>query len=181
MEFRLCFILSLCLVANGLPKQTKTGVQLRASKNFGATSLTENSHGMRLDSSDDAPSNVHFPVRLINNGVVGGKSGWLEVFISGQWGTVCDDVRSEDGQTYHDEQPDDNVAVVVCRMLGSSGGNVVPQSQTSSYFGANDANPIMMENLICKGTEAEISECRMSWFGSDNDCSHSEDIGINCL
>merc|ERR1712126_430706 len=34
MEFRFCLILSLCLMANGLPKKTKTGAKLRAFDNF---------------------------------------------------------------------------------------------------------------------------------------------------
>jgi len=158
-------------MANGLPKQTKTGAKLRASDNFN-TSLTENKHKMR-SSDGEMVSNVFFPVRLIHNGVVGGKSGRLEVYIAGQWGTICDD-RFE-WQTYNN-----NAALVVCRTLGFSGGEVFREPQTDEKFGVFDAAPILAVGLQCKGTEADIAECGMFWFGDTLNCGHREDIGINC-
>merc|ERR1712121_112114 len=93
MEFRFCLILSLCLMANGVPKKTKTGAKLRASDNFETKmerldSMEVKQKRMKLDSAR-AP----FPVRLINNGVVNVKSGLLEIFVNGEWGTVCDDYQ----------------------------------------------------------------------------------------
>merc|ERR1712002_948436 len=110
MEFRFCLILSLCLMANGLPKKTKTGEKLRASDSF-------DTKMERLDSMETKQKRMKaesgasgvFPVRLINNGVIGGKSGRLEVFVQGVWGTVCDDYANTDTA-----QHDDNVAQVVC-------------------------------------------------------------------
>merc|ERR1712002_93491 len=90
MVFRFCLILSLCLMANGLPKKTKTGAKLRALDN-------SDTKMERLDSMEAKQKRMKsgasgaFPVRLIKDGVVGGKSGRLEVFIGGVWGTVCDD------------------------------------------------------------------------------------------
>merc|ERR1719445_102214 len=120
------------------------------------------------------------PVRLINNGVTAGNSGRLEVFINGVWGTVCDDYNLDD-----DNQPDNNVALVVCRMLGLSGGRLV---DSNGRFGEFNADPITVENLQCNGNEADITECRYTWFGTDprakrdvlQDCGHGEDIGIEC-
>merc|ERR1712126_11535 len=176
MEFRFCLILSLCLMANGLPKKTKRGAKLRALDN-------SDTKMERLDSMEvkqkrmkaESGTSGAFPVRLIKDGVVGGKSGRLEVFIGGVWGTVCDDYTTlDDGG-----QPDDNVAFVVCRMLGLSGGRTINYSYNE--FGNFDADPISVENLHCNGNEADISQCRMTWFGTDhtepntlNDCSHNE-------
>merc|ERR1712189_10320 len=97
MEFRFCLILSLCLMANGLPKKTKTGAKLRALDN-------SDTKMERLDSMEAKQKRMKresgatgvFPVRLINNRVIGGKSGRLEVFVQGVWGTVCDDYNVAD-------------------------------------------------------------------------------------
>merc|ERR1712126_57214 len=177
MEFRFCLILSLCLMANGLPKKTKTGAKLRALDN--SDTKMERLDSMKAKQKrmkgESGASGV-VPVRLINNGVNGGKHGRLEVFVNGVWGTVCNDYNIKD-----DNQPDNNVAQVVCRMLNFSGGRLV----YGSDFGEFDGAPITVENLQCQGNEADISECRMTWFGKDprtdlNDCHHGEDIGIEC-
>merc|ERR1712126_158811 len=171
MEFRFCLILSLCLMANGLPKKTKRGAKLRALDN-------SDTKMERLDSMEvkqkrmkaESGTSGAFPVRLINNGVIGGKSGRLEVFIGGVWGTVCDDYNVK-----NDNQPDNNVALVVCRILGLSGGRTINNSGDQyGEYGEFNVAPIAVENLHCQGNEADISECRMTWFGTypgSNDCS----------
>ena len=45
---------------------------------------------------------------MANSGITGGSSGRLEVFLNGQWGTVCDD------------DFDVTDARVACRQLGYS-------------------------------------------------------------
>merc|ERR1712168_28903 len=91
MEFRFFFILSLGLMANGLPTKTKTGAELRASDYFDTTNLRSG--------DQSANPNVTFPVRLIHgaSGIVGGKSGRLEVHISGQWRTVWKPAKQQRG------------------------------------------------------------------------------------
>jgi len=158
---------------DGYDQQMKTGAQLRASNNFDATSLTENRHRMRSD-DPDTPPNISFPVRLINNGVVGGKFGRLEVFINGYWGTICDDMN------YDYDYDHNGVSAVVCRKLGFSPGEVFRHGRADLFFGKFDADPILATFLDCKGTEADIAECDMRWTGSTNDCHHGEDIGIKC-
>ncbi|XP_030060746.1 neurotrypsin-like [Microcaecilia unicolor] len=96
----------------------------------------------------------------------GGRSpseGRVEVYYSGDWGTVCDD-----GWT-------DLSAQVVCRQLGFSG----PASVASK--GEFDAGKgfILLDEVACTGTEASFLDCPHSNWGQ-HDCSHSEDVGIHC-
>ena len=38
---------------------------------------------------------------------------------------------------------------------------------------------IYIDNVQCNGSESHLEECPSSDVG-DNDCSHSEDAGVNC-
>uniref|UniRef100_A0A3B5AAV9 Neurotrypsin n=1 Tax=Stegastes partitus TaxID=144197 RepID=A0A3B5AAV9_9TELE len=101
------------------------------------------------------------PVRL-----VGGESpreGRVELYLSGQWGTVCDD-----GWTDHD-------AEVVCRQLGYSG---VAKARVMAYFGEG-TGPIHVDNVKCSGEERSLADCIKQMPGTHN-CRHSEDAGVIC-
>jgi hypothetical protein len=92
----------------------------------------------------------------------GGQSGRLEVRISGQWGTVCDDSFA------------DVDARVACRELGFSDGVYVASSVTPDGVGT-----VWLDDLACVGTETSLSQCPSSGWGRSN-CSHSEDVGVRC-
>ncbi|TTG47518.1 Scavenger receptor cysteine-rich domain-containing group B protein [Bagarius yarrelli] len=93
---------------------------------------------------------AHIPleVRLVN-----GRSrceGRVEVQYNGTWGTVCDD------------DWDIVDANVVCRQLDCGLALTV---STSSRFGQG-SGPILLDNVDCKGGEADLSQCgNQGWAG----------------
>jgi len=120
------------------------------------------------------------------------KSGRLEVWHDGEWGTVCDDAF------------DDNDAAVVCRSLGFTGGAKYNSKASAYGFEFIDKNevingqerltvhenelgwvgngPIWVRyNLNCAGTEQDLFQC--PGFGTkwgEHDCQHYEDVFMKC-
>ena len=92
-------------------------------------------------------------------------TGRLEVYYSGQWGTVCDEYFDTDG------------AAVVCRQLGFNpdGALVVVRAG----YGQGTGN-IWLDWIFCSGTEENITSCGLDDWGSTA-CDHSKDVGIICL
>ncbi|XP_036840121.1 neurotrypsin-like [Oncorhynchus mykiss] len=91
------------------------------------------------------------------------KEGRVEVFLNGQWGSVCDDGWN------------DINAAVVCRQLGFIG---VSKARSMAYFGEGQGL-IHLDNVRCTGAETSLGECPAE--GEDaHDCRHSEDAGVIC-
>lgn len=100
-----------------------------------------------------------------NNGIrlVGGKNyrvGRLEIFLRGQWGTVCRDSF------------DINDARVACRQLGFLGVK-------RYYTHGGGTGPTWLDEVNCKGTEKSLLDCKHPGIGVEN-CAHSADIGVEC-
>ena len=99
--------------------------------------------------------------------LVGGDTlleGRVEVFLLGQWGTVCD---------YNWDFVD---AIVVCRQLGNLQAVEAPRY---AAFGAG-SGPSWYYSLYCTGTERNLTECSKSTSNFGSACSHSQDAGAVC-
>ncbi|XP_071265026.1 uncharacterized protein [Salvelinus alpinus] len=98
-------------------------------------------------------------VRLVNG--YGRCSGRVEIYYSGQWGTVCDD------------DWDMNDAKVVCKQLGCGSA----MSSTGSARFGQGTEQIWMDNIKCSGNENTLTQCSHT---TTHDCKHSEDAGVVC-
>ena len=47
-----------------------------------------------------------------------------------------------------------------------------------AYFGSGSGD-ILLDNVVCKGTESSLLGCRTNPIGQHN-CDHSEDAGVRC-
>ncbi|XP_019850025.1 PREDICTED: deleted in malignant brain tumors 1 protein-like isoform X9 [Amphimedon queenslandica] len=95
--------------------------------------------------------------------LVGGSNsseGRVEVYRSGSWGTVCDDLWD-----YRD-------ATVVCRQLGYGSGTAL----TDAYFGQGTGG-IFMDDVACTGYELFLTNCSHT---TSHNCGHHEDAGVRC-
>ncbi|XP_062576045.1 deleted in malignant brain tumors 1 protein-like isoform X2 [Saccostrea cucullata] len=90
------------------------------------------------------------------------NEGFIEVFINGKWGAVCDQVWDNDD------------AKVACRSLGYSGGVAV----NSSVFGPGNEY-IWLDGINCNGNEGSLLQCTDSVTGS-NECNSGRIVGVVC-
>lgn len=103
-------------------------------------------------------------VRLMRQGRRGRGRGRVEIFIDGEWGTVCDDGWSL------------SAAAVVCRQLGFP---YVVRATKKAEFGEGTSLRILLDDVQCSGQERTLLECSHAGVGTHN-CSHEEDAGVVC-
>ncbi|NXW95448.1 HIPL1 protein, partial [Alopecoenas beccarii] len=111
-----------------------------------------------------APPLRNGAVRLMEQRGRGRSRGRVEVYIEGEWGTVCDDGWSS------------AAAAVVCRQLGFP--HVVRASKKAE-FGEGSSLRILLDDVQCSGQEETLLECAHAEVGTHN-CSHEEDAGVVC-
>ena len=98
-------------------------------------------------------------VRLVDGSAA--NEGRVEVFMNGEWGTVCDDLW------------DLKDAKVVCKQLGFPDAIAYKKK---AYFGEGNGS-IWMDNVVCKGTEGQLQDC---FYQHADTCRHDEDAGVIC-
>ncbi|XP_022109511.1 scavenger receptor cysteine-rich type 1 protein M130-like isoform X2 [Acanthaster planci] len=116
--------------------------------------------GICVESCDPKLSK-NLAIRLV--GGVTAYEGRVEVYIDGEWGTVCDD------------EWDINDALVVCRELGY--GSATAAVSAPGY--GRGTGPVVLNHVRCDGSEAELVHCPQSQW-RDNQCRHTEDAGVRC-
>ena len=98
--------------------------------------------------------------------LVGGRTeyeGNVEVYHSGQWGSVCDD------------EWDSGEADIVCKALGFPGAIMATHGGKFGHI----PGQIWMDNLYCYGTEESLDRCRFEGWGV-HDCDRMEAAGVSC-
>ncbi|KAJ8356536.1 hypothetical protein SKAU_G00193300 [Synaphobranchus kaupii] len=90
--------------------------------------------------------------------------GRVEIYIGGEWGTVCDDLW------------DERSAGVACRQLGFSHAL---KASKQAEFGESGTLRVLLDDVQCKGTERTLLDCQHAGIGTHN-CAHYEDAGVIC-
>lgn len=103
-------------------------------------------------------------VRLVGDEQGRSNQGRVEIYINGEWGTVCDDLWTTKN------------AAVVCRQLGF---RYALKAARNSEFGEGKDLRILLDDVQCEGTESTLLDCKHAGVGLHN-CAHYEDAGVIC-
>lgn len=130
-------------------------------------------------------------LRLVQRTVVDSQftSGRVEIYINGQWGTICDDLF------------DQTDASVTCKQLGfadavsfrtsASAGSVscalieptaldLPTCHLFLVYRFHSGTgPIWLDDLQCTASDTRLISCSHRAVGTHS-CGHSEDIAVYC-
>ncbi|KAK2848322.1 hypothetical protein Q7C36_010004 [Tachysurus vachellii] len=104
-------------------------------------------------------------VRLVGPDPNLSDRGRVEIFVRGEWGTVCDDLF------------DKKAATVVCKQLGFARALRVAKPGEMGRIATNLR--ILLDDVECEGTERTLLQCKHALVGQHN-CSHAEDVGVVC-
>lgn len=103
-------------------------------------------------------------MRLVGDDQGRSDRGRVEIYVNGEWGTVCDDLWTTKN------------AAVVCRQLGF---RHALKAAKNSEFGEGKDLRILLDDVQCEGTEASLLDCQHAGVGTNN-CAHYEDAGVIC-
>ncbi|XP_065361311.1 uncharacterized protein LOC135954976 isoform X2 [Calliphora vicina] len=115
------------------------------------------------DGSDESEQVCNAPIKYRLEGGRSSNEGRLEVFYRGEWGTVCDDDFGL------------KEAQVVCNSFGFYG-----KAEIAKNIYGPGSGPIWLDQVSCLGNETKIDECN-HWSWGENNCNHTEDVGLKCL
>jgi len=110
-----------------------------------------------VECEEEVPEEVSLGIDDIR--LTDGWKGRVEIFVAGEWGTICDDHFS------------DREATVVCNMLGYRLGY-----EAATIPGRGQ---IWLDDISCSGLESDIADCLHSHWGQ-HDCTHEEDASVQC-
>ncbi|XP_074548437.1 HHIP-like protein 1 [Halichoeres trimaculatus] len=136
---------------------TSTSKPPRHSRRKGRRRKGKSRAGSRPEVQDGA-------VRLVGDEEGRSDRGRVEVFVGGEWGTVCDDLWTT------------NNAAVVCRQLGF---RFALKAAKNSEFGEGRDLRILLDDVQCDGSENTLLDCKHAGVGTHN-CAHYEDAGVIC-
>ncbi|XP_030840216.1 neurotrypsin isoform X2 [Strongylocentrotus purpuratus] len=94
--------------------------------------------------------------------------GVVEVYLDGQWGTVCGIGWS---------QEDSNV---VCKQLGFTDPAFLHYDSVWKFFGSGTGSTLLAD-VACTGEEASIMDCPAGSTGIPSSCTHEKDAEVQCL
>ncbi len=114
--------------------------------------------------AESAPELQNGALRLVGDEQARSDRGRVEIYVNGEWGTVCDDLWTTKN------------AAVVCRQLGF---RYALKAAKNSEFGEGKDLRILLDDVQCEGTESNLLNCKHAGVGTHN-CAHYEDAGVIC-
>ena len=112
---------------------------------------------------------LDYAIRLVqSNSTQQHYEGRVEVYHSGQWGTVCSSYRWSATNSR-----------VVCQELGYPDARA--NGDFRAYGSGSSDQPIWLENVYCSGNEESLVDCYYYRGWGSRYCSHNNDVGISCL
>lgn len=114
--------------------------------------------------AQNVPKPENGKVRLVGDEQGHSHQGRVEIYVNGEWGTVCDDLWTIQN------------ADVVCQQLGF---RHALKAARNSEFGEGKHLRILLDDVQCEGTESSLLDCQHAGVGTHN-CAHYEDAGVIC-
>ena len=161
------------MTAQAEPSNTTSTQKLESTPAIATETASTSASICRKSLISNSIKSSPFDLRLVDEiGNINTEAGRIEVFLNGQWGTVCDDAPSNYPGNHRGNHQNDIIANVVCRMLGWAHGNV----RNQAFFGKGKGL-ILLDDVDCTGYEASLIECQ---YAPCHNCRHSEDVGVVC-
>eukprot|EP01084_Bolivina_argentea_P068944 125493_1 len=109
-------------------------------------------------------------------------NGRVEICHDWQWGTICDDLYPNSLPGPGNTEASKNAACkVICNQLGYTTCDDTTGliDNAAKPYASGGSERTWLDNTVCTGTETKIEDCTHKSWGSE-DCSHSEDITVQC-